>query len=258
MSASTSPEATPSKATGAKGISPRARRAAALASLTAVSIVGLATGAAAHVTANPRAAEQGSFTKVSFRVPNERPKATTTKLAIEMPAGHPIEHVSVRAVPGWSVKVERAKLKVPVKTEGGEITEAVSRIVWSGGEIGTGRFEEFDVSMGPLPTGVDQVLFKAEQTYSNDEIVKWDQDPGDGANEPEHPAPVLKLTPKGTAPAGTGVVAASAKTPVSAASPQDGTARLLGGLGIAAGVIGIGVGGFGLNRARLARTGSRS
>ena len=93
---------------------------------------------------------------------------------------------------------------------------------------------------------------------SADEIVKWDQDPGDGANEPEHPAPVLKLTPKGTAPAGTGVVAASAKTPVSAASPQDGTARLLGGLGIAAGVIGIGVGGFGLNRARLARTGSRS
>ncbi|MFI0357123.1 YcnI family protein [Actinomadura sp. 9N407] len=233
-----------------RDMSRRARRAAALASLTAVSIVGLASGAAAHVTANPRTAEQGSFTKVSFRVPNERPNAGTTKLAIEMPAGHPIEHVSVRAVPGWTVKVERAKLEAPVKTDGGEITEAVSRIVWTGGEIETGRFEEFDVSMGPLPTNVDQVLFKAEQTYSNDEVVKWDQDPGDGTNEPEHPAPVLKLTPKGTAPAATGMVATSAKTPASAASADDGTARLVGGLGLAAGVIGIGIGGFGLSRTR--------
>ncbi|GAA3930168.1 YcnI family protein [Actinomadura viridis] len=223
-----------------------ARRFAAVGSLTAVSVAGLATGAAAHVTANPSTAEQGSFTKVSFRVPNERDNAATTQVRITLPAEHPIEHLSVRQVPGWTVKVEKAKLATPVKTEGGELTEAVSTITWSGGEIEAGRFQEFDVSMGPLPSGVGRMLFKAEQTYSNDEIVKWDQDPGNGGAEPEHPAPSLTLTPKGAAPAPSG----NATVPVAATSADDGTARLLGGLGLAAGVLGVGVGGFGLARSR--------
>ncbi|MEW2353776.1 YcnI family protein [Spirillospora sp. NPDC029432] len=223
------------------------RRSAAVTALAAVTLAGLATGASAHVTANPRTAEQGSYTKVAFRVPNERDNARTTKLVIEMPSDPVIEHVSVRPVPGWKVEVERAKLPEPVKIEGGELTEYVSKIIWTGGEIAAGQFEEFDVSMGPLPANADRVLFKAEQTYSNDEVVKWDQDPGDGSNEPEHPAPSLKLTPKAAAEP----VAANGAKPAATASPaDDGTARLLGGLGLAAGVIGIGVGGLGLTRAR--------
>ncbi|MFC5747305.1 YcnI family protein [Actinomadura rugatobispora] len=229
------------------------RRSAAVAALTAVSVTGLATGAAAHVTANPRTAEQGSFAKVSFRVPNERDDAETVKLVIDMPAGHPIEHVSVRQVPGWTVKVEKAKLAAPVKIEGGELTEAVSRITWSGGKIGAGRFEEFDVSMGPLPSNAERVLFKAEQTYSSDEVVKWDQDPGSGQNEPEHPAPELKLTPKGApaGPAGAALITAQpARAVLAGDDSADGTARLLGGLGLAVGIAGLGVGAFGLTRAR--------
>jgi uncharacterized protein YcnI len=230
----------------------RVRRTAAIAALTAASVVGLATAASAHVTANPDSAEQGSFTKVSFRVPNERDKADTTKLKIDMPKDHPIEHVSVRSVPGWTVKVETAKLAKPVKLEGGELTEAVSSITWSGGKIAPGQFEEFDVSMGPLPTGVDRILFKAEQSYSGGEVVKWDQDPGTGQNEPEHPAPSLTLTPKGAATASPNknVSAVTASSSAGDGDASDGTARLLGGLGLAVGVIGIGVGGFGLTRAR--------
>jgi uncharacterized protein YcnI len=232
-------------------VSPRLRRTAAVAALTAVSLAGLATGAAAHVTANPKSAEQGSFTKVSFRVPNERDKADTTKVLIRMPTDHPIEHVSVRPVPGWKVKVDTARLATPVKIEGGELTEAVSTITWSGGKIGPGEFEEFDVSMGPLPTGVDRVLFKAEQSYSNDEVVKWDQDPGSGQDEPERPAPSLALTPKGAGAANAAPASASGITASGdAGTSEDGTARLLGGLGLALGVVGIGVGGFGLMRGR--------
>ncbi|MFF5263594.1 hypothetical protein ACFY4C_32100 [Actinomadura viridis] len=76
--------------------------------------------------------------------------------------------------------------------------------------------------------------------------LKWDQDPGNGGAEPEHPAPSLTLTPKGAAPAPSG----NATVPVAATSADDGTARLLGGLGLAAGVLGVGVGGFGLARSR--------
>ncbi|TDD72143.1 YcnI family protein [Actinomadura rubrisoli] len=226
-----------------------ARRLGAVASLAALSVIGLATAASAHVTVNPGTAEQGGFTKVSFRVPNERDDAGTTKVQVDIPAEQAVAFVSVRPVPGWTVKVDKAKLKTPIKAEGSELTEAVSRITWSGGKIDPGQFQEFDVSMGPLPTNADRMLFKAEQTYSGGEVVKWDQDPGNGQNEPEHPAPVLKLTAKGAAaPASAGLTAAAKPAPK--ADADDGTARLLGGIGIAVGVIGLGAGAYGITRAR--------
>lgn len=226
---------------------PHARRLGALASLSAISVLGLATAASAHVTANPKTAEQGSYTKVAFRVPNERDDASTTKLVIHLPVEHPLASVSVRPLPGWTAKVEKSKLPKPMKVHGGELTEAVTTITWTGGKIEPGQFQEFDVSMGPLPTDTDQMMFKAGQTYSNGEVVRWDEAPADGAAEPEHPAPTLGLLPKGGAQAA-GLTASV--QPAAKAAPDDGTARLLGGLGIAAGVIGIGVGGYGLTRAR--------
>jgi uncharacterized protein YcnI len=226
------------------------QRAAAISGLAALAVTFAATAASAHVTANPSTAEPGSYSKVSFRVPNEQPAADTTKLEITLPADHPIASVSVRPVPGWTVKVKEAKLATPIKSDDAEITKAVSTITWSGGKITPGQFQEFDVSMGPLPTDTDRLMFKAKQTYSNGDVVSWDQDPGNGGGqEPEHPAPTLHLV--------AAAKDASAKVPVSNAaasdkgsSGDDGTARLLGGLGLAAGVVGILFGLYGLTRKR--------
>lgn len=216
------------------------QRAAAVTGLATFGLAVGATAASAHVTANPNTAEPGSYTKVSFRVPNEEPSADTTKLEIDMPGDHPVASVSVRPVPGWNVKVETAKLAKPIKSDDSETTRAVSRITWSGGTIAPQRFEEFDVSMGPLPTDTGQLSFTAVQTYSDGTVVRWDQKPGNGGQEPEHPAPTLHL-----------VAAKADKPPVMAkASSDDGTARLLGGLGLAVGVIGVAVGGYGLRRSR--------
>ncbi|HEY8481892.1 MAG TPA: YcnI family protein [Spirillospora sp.] len=227
---------------------PHARRAGAVASLASLSLVALATAASAHVTANPDTAEQGSYAKVAFRVPNERDNASTTKVVVHLPVEHPLSSVSVRPTPGWTVKVEKSKLPKPIKAHGGELTEAVTKITWSGGEIEPGQFQEFDVSMGQLPTDTDRMIFKADQFYSNGEVVKWEEEPpADGGEEPEHPAPVLKLTPEGDAQTA-GLTARAGRT--AQASSDDGTARLLGGIGIAVGVVGIGVGGLGLTRAR--------
>ncbi|QKW39767.1 YcnI family protein [Actinomadura sp. NAK00032] len=226
-----------------------ARRAGAIVSLAALSVLGAATAASAHVTANPKSAEQGSYAKVSFRVPNERDNAATTKVVVHLPVDHPLASVSVRPTPGWTVKAEKSKLPKPIQSHGGELTEAVTTITWSGGKIEAGRFEEFDVSMGPLPTDTDQLMFKADQTYSNGEVVKWEEAPAEGAAEPEHPAPTLQLTPKGGA-ATVGLTAEKKPAAEAAASSEDGTARLLGGIGIAVGVVGLGLGGYGLSRAR--------
>ncbi len=75
-----------------------ARRVGAVASLGAMSVAALATAASAHVTANPKTAEQGSYAKVSFRVPNER-DAAATKLVVHLPVDHPLASVSVRPTP---------------------------------------------------------------------------------------------------------------------------------------------------------------
>jgi uncharacterized protein YcnI len=228
------------------------RRSAAVVAATALAVVGIAGPAAAHVIATPDSAEQGSFTKVTFRVPNEEEKADTTKLEVDLPADHPVAAVQPRSLPGWTVKVTTTKLAQPIQSDDGPVTEAVTRIVWSGGKIEPGQFQEFDVSLGPLPSNTDRLMLPTLQTYSDGKVVKWDQDPGDGSNEPENPAPVLHLTPKGAGGGDEhgGTPAATKAAAASAATGSDDTARLLGWLGLATGVIGIVVGGLGLTRSR--------
>lgn len=220
------------------------RRAATVLAATTALTLGLALPALAHVTINPGTAEQGGFSKVAFRVPNERDDAKTVKVEVSFPADHPLAFVSVKPVPGWDVKVTEGKLPKPVTTEYGELTEAVTKVVWSGGEIGKGQFQEFEVSMGRLPTGVDQLTFPTKQTYSGGEVVDWADAPKTDGTEAEHPAPVLKLTPaadKAAVTPATTAASAAAPTPVPVAgtAASDGTARLLGGAGLAVGVIGV-------------------
>jgi uncharacterized protein YcnI len=178
-----------------------AKEIAVLGAVATLTLFTLAGVASAHVTANPGTAQQGTFTKISFRVPNERDTASTTQLEITFPAGHPIAFVSTRAVPGWTSTVQKTQLDKPIKTEDGEISEVVSKITWSGGKVSPGMFEDFDVSLGPLPTDTDELVFKAVQTYDNGEVVRWIDTAPEDAPEPEHPAPVLKLTPASPTPA---------------------------------------------------------
>ncbi|WP_344924677.1 YcnI family protein, partial [Streptosporangium carneum] len=231
-------------------LSSACRRAVAVTAGVTALTLGLALPALAHVTVNPGSAEQGGFTKVAFRVPNERDDASTNKIEVSLPVDHPLAFVSVKPVPGWDVKVVESKLPKPVTTEYGEITEAVTKITWSGGKIDPGQFQEFEVSMGMLPKDTDQLLFPTTQTYTGGEVVKWADEPKADGSEAERPAPVLKLTPASAEGDGHGAASASpsaaqsaSAAPATEAAPSvapvaagqaassDGTARLLGGAG---------------------------
>jgi uncharacterized protein YcnI len=196
-----------------------ARRVAATGVVCTAALLGLTGVASAHVTANPNTAVQGGYAKVTFRVPTERDNASTTQVEIDLPADHPIASVSTRAVPGWTANVEKTPLATPLKTESGQITEAVSKITWTGGKIAPSTFEEFDVSFGPLPTDTDQLVFKALQTYDNGEVVRWIDTAAPGQPSPEHPAPSVKLTPKAAA----NVAAAAAPMPMAMEMPAGST-----------------------------------
>jgi uncharacterized protein YcnI len=221
-------------------------RATVLGAVCVVVLLTLAGVASAHVTVNPRTAQQGGFTKVAFRVPNERDTASTTQLEVNFPTDHPIVFVFTRAVPGWTSTVQKTTLANPITTDEGKITETVSKITWTGGKIAPGTFEEFDVSMGPLPTDTDQLVFKALQTYDNGEVVRWIDTAPPGGAEPEHPAPVLKLTPADASPA--------AATTSGDPDSSNTTGVVLGIIGIVLGIVGIGLGL--LNRRQGRRTGT--
>ncbi|MET7399543.1 YcnI family protein [Dactylosporangium sp. NPDC005572] len=200
--------------------------------------------ASAHVTVNPSTATQGGYTKVTFRVPNERDDASTVKLEIAIPTDKAIASVSLKPVPGWTAVAEKSKLTTPIKSADGEITEAVSKITWTAdtaSAIKPGTFQEFDVSLGPLPE-TDQIVFKALQTYSGGEVVRWIDEPSAGA-EAEHPAPVLKLTKKADATAAAAGATATAGPATQAADDGgDGAAVGLGVAGLVLGLAGLVVG----------------
>jgi uncharacterized protein YcnI len=170
-----------------------------LAVLAALVLGVLALGAlpaGAHVSITPSSAPKGGFQVLSFNVPNEEAAANTVKLEVTLPTKTPIASVSYQPMPGWTVEVEKTTLSKPVKTDDGDVTEAVSKITWTATADGLapGQFELFTISAGPLPTKTNTLTFKAVQTYSNGEVVSWIQQTVKGAPEPEHPAPTLTLT----------------------------------------------------------------
>ena len=226
-----------------RGAGTRPRIALGLAILATMlsTVVLLAGTAGAHVTVNPRTAPQGSFAKLAFRVPNEKDDADTTEVEVQLPTDHPLASVSIEPKDGWTYEVTRAPLPTPVSTDDGELTEAVSTITWSGGTLEPGEFTEFNVSVGPLPDDADSLTFKALQTYSDGEVVRWIETAEPGQAEPEHPAPVLALTPASESADAAGGSSASSDS-------SDAVARTLGIIGIVVGLLGIGVAGYALTR----------
>src|SRR5215470_14069690 len=107
----------------------RSIRRVVVSAVLGLALVVLAAGpAAAHVEVDPDSVPKGSTTSFSFRVPNEEDNASTIGLEVTFPTDHPIPSVSVLAKAGWTFAVEKAPLPKPIKTEDGEVTEAVSKI----------------------------------------------------------------------------------------------------------------------------------
>ena len=230
------------------------RRAGAATALAAVGVLAAAGVASAHVTGHPDSYAKGATDGVlTFRVPNEEDTASTTKVQVFLPTDHPVLGVLVSPRDGWSARVTTTRLKTPVKTDDGTITDAVSEITWTGGRIGAGRFEDFDVAFGQLPDDTGQLAFKTLQTYSDGKTVRWIEQATSGDDEPENPAPVLKLTAKGADPADSVPVAAkSAVGGPPSASGSDSTARGIGVAGLVAGVLGLAAAVFAVLRGRSA------
>ena len=157
------------------------RRRVVLTTLIAVAIVGvLAAPAFAHVSVTPEQAAKGSTATLTFRVPNEKDDATTTKVEIFLPEDHRMTTLTAQPVAGW--------------TEATSGTASASWTANAGAGIPPDGSQNFVITLGPLPSDTDSYVFKALQTYSDGEVVRWIELTPPGGAEPDFPAPALALT----------------------------------------------------------------
>ena len=234
-------------------------RLALVAALAAAPVVLLAGPASAHVHVDASTTEPGAYAQLTFRVPSESATASTTKVEVTLPSAQPFATVSARPLAGWTVAVTEAKLPTPVTDDdGATLTKAPHTVTWTAAAddaIPPGQFQEFDLLVGPLPES-GTVVLPATQTYSNGDVVEWNQKPKADGSEPENPAPSFEVaavataspspTPTSAAVPSSPTVTAAATTPPAASadatSTTDTTARVLAVVAIVVGVAGLGVG----------------
>ncbi len=229
------------------------RSAFVVTAAAALGVLGFAGAADAHVTVNPNTATQGGYARIAFRVPDESDTASTTKVEVQLDTNNPVASVSIMPVPGWTATTTTSQLATPLTDDdGNKITQAISQITWTANSADTavkpGQFQEFPVSLGPLPkTG--KLVFKALQTYSDNTVVRWIDEAAAGQPEPEHPAPVLTLT----AATGDDTAPAPATTKAAAApsgDSNDTAALTVGIVGAVLGLVGLILGGLAFLRTR--------
>lgn len=217
-----------------------------IAAFAFVTVMLVGTPAFAHVTVNPKEAVAGGFARLAFRVPNESDDASTTKLEVHLPENTPIASVSTMPVPGWTVATTKRKLDKPIEVHGSQVGEVISVITWTASSadvaVKPGQFQEFPVSLGPIPSDAKQLVFKALQTYSDGAVVRWIDEPKEGA-ELEHPAPVLNV-----------VAAAPAASPTSPSlasqEKANGDNNVLSWVALGAALLAMFLAGFALTRSR--------
>jgi uncharacterized protein YcnI len=202
-----------------------------------LAVLALAPAAGAHVTLQPSEAPAGGFTRLDVRVPTERDNASTTKVVVQMPPG--FLSVSYEPEPGWDVELTMRELDEPVEQFGEQVNEEVGRITFTAaGEadaIGPGEFRDFGLSLA-VPEGRpgSMLTFKALQTYSNGEVVRWI-----GPPDSEEPAPQVELT---AAEEEAAAAPAEQQAPAPAEEDDDGgdglaiAALIVGALGLVAGL----------------------
>jgi uncharacterized protein YcnI len=210
---------------------------------TAVVVVAMGGPASAHVSLHPDTAASGAASAVlAFRVPNERADGATVGLRVQFPRDHPIVSATVRSTPGWTATVTRRPIAQPVMIEGEPVDQAVDQIEWKGGAIGVGEYQDFEITIGPLPDGTGTLVFPAIQLYDSGDPVSWIGKPNPGGPAPDHPAPTLTVSPAGSVTAESAPIVAptSAPTPPGApSSDSDGPARVLALVAVVLAVAGL-------------------
>jgi periplasmic copper chaperone A len=196
----------------------------ALVAAAAVGALATPAAARAHVSLHPNVLPAGDFPTVDIRVPNETDNARTVRVDVKIPPG--FTALDPQRVPGWNIKLLKTKLAKPIQTDDGPVTEEVSEVIFTaanGQGTPPGYIENFPIAFSVPGKSGDTLTFKAVQTYSNGQVVRWI-----GPPSADKPAPTVNVGPKdgstydlaGDAGPGAGQIAPAGLTPAAGHAPQ--------------------------------------
>jgi uncharacterized protein YcnI len=180
---------------------------------------------------SPEEVAPGATVDYTFSVPNEEAPASTIAVEVFFPPDAKFTTVTPTPKPGWTA------------------TPGATSVKWSGGSISGDKEEQFAVRLGPAPDAAPggSFMFKVLQTYDDGTVVRWIDAPTP-SGEPEHPAPVVRLSsvsPTSSSPASSSpssTSAASDTTRAKAAKHDSGSNAVPALIAIALVVAGIGIG----------------
>lgn len=146
----------------------------ALISATASVTVILATGGivSAHIDPDPIAIQAGTSATVAFKVEHGCDGSPTTSMSFQIPEG-----------------VTDA---VAVDKDGWTATLSGSTLEFTGGPLAADEEDHFDITF-TAPATAGEISFPVIQTCEQGELA-WIEPMVEGAEEPERPAPIIKIT----------------------------------------------------------------
>ncbi|WP_205475057.1 YcnI family protein [Nocardioides sp. SYSU D00038] len=226
-------------------ISTRLLARAALVPAAGVLALGLAGPAAAHVTVTPSDTAAGAYAVLTMSVPHGCDGSPTTRVTISVPES--IVSVTPTRNPFYDVEVVTEKLPEPITdAHGNEITERDARVVYTAtSPLPDHQRDALELSV-KLPDEEGLLAFPTVQTCEEGETA-WTQVAADGDDEElDTPAPVFEVTAADSGEP----LAESEPAAATSADDGDGDGRALGVAGLAAGLLGLVLGGLALARTR--------
>lgn len=127
-------------------------------------VLSASSQALAHVVVKPGQVGLGERLNFTVSVPTEEADPTV-QVRLVIPEG--LQSVRPNVKPGWNIQL--------VKVGEGEAAK-ISEIVWSGGRIPADQRDEF-VFSAQAPAIDTTLIWKAYQTYSDGDVVAWENDP---------------------------------------------------------------------------------
>ena len=171
---------------------------------TTLGLLALAEPAAARVSIVPGTVKGGGTETFAVRLANERQDESSNRFVLVFPKDVPISSVEVAPVEGWTVTVHQRPLARLAEVDGQVVREVAASIVWEGDRVGPGQYEQFLVTLGPLPRD-GRLAFTATQSYTDGDTDTWTDATAAGRQDSTGPTVTI----------GSGRVA----TPTASASP---------------------------------------
>ena len=168
--------------------------------LAAAGALALSSAALAHVTLEQKEAAVGGSYKAVLKVPHGCNGSATVALRVRIPEGY----LNVKPMPkaGWKLEVKRGKYAKPATLGEAKVSEGVTEVDWSGGNLPDAYYDEFVVTgfIGDEAQPGQTMYFPVVQECEKG-VNRWIEiPPANGAHadqgEAAEPAAALRLLPK--------------------------------------------------------------